>query len=390
MSPVLVGSLRPGALTCPPLQGRPGPLQARARESIRRIGRRSPASPKPTLRLGKYQEALSFRRPSREDWSRPAAARVRGRIYAAMGRTSEALAEIERIERDNTPAQLESDWRRVAGDRAVTYAAIYAQLGRADEAIAALEQGVEAHFRREPGAMLPFVPMGSGLRIRFADIRGSTRYWNGRSCLVTRSRDSRSSALEVIGVIGRVGRGAARISRSVRSSSARSPGNPVVLRIARACRKGSAACSTWPAACRAHACQSNAIPVFRLAGSNERQNAAACSADRTASSVRPTAICARARLTSTSARSGDMASCIFSNRALDSVKTVDEPLSSAPLRFEPRRAPRVPPRNSSPAADLEKNAAASRSQRLRLGMSSLRASQHAQTQLRVGLLLRRG
>jgi tetratricopeptide (TPR) repeat protein len=91
----------------------------------------------------------------------PAAARVRGRIYAAMGRTSEALAEIERIKRDNT-----------AGDRAVTYAAIYAQLGRADEAIAALEQGVEAHFRREPGAMQPFVPMDPV----FDPIRGHPRF----------------------------------------------------------------------------------------------------------------------------------------------------------------------------------------------------------------------
>ena len=124
------------------------------------------------IELGKYQEALSFADRLEKIGLAPAAARVRGRIYAAMGRTSEALAEIERIKRDNTPAQLESDWRGVAGDRAVTYAAIYAQLGRADEAIAALEQGVEAHFRREPGAMLPFVPMDPV----FDPIRGHPRF----------------------------------------------------------------------------------------------------------------------------------------------------------------------------------------------------------------------
>jgi hypothetical protein len=78
-----------------------------------------------------------------------------------MGRTSEALAEVERIKRDN-----------ITGDQAFSYAAIYAQLGRADEAIAALEQEVEAHFRREPGAMLPFVPMDPV----FDPIRGHPRF----------------------------------------------------------------------------------------------------------------------------------------------------------------------------------------------------------------------
>ncbi len=111
------------------------------------------------IELGKYQEALSF--ADRLEKIGLAPARLRGRIYAAMGRTSEALAEIERIKRDST-----------AGDQAVAYAAIYAQLGRADEAIAALEQGVEAHFRREPGAMLPFVPMDPV----FDPIRGHPRF----------------------------------------------------------------------------------------------------------------------------------------------------------------------------------------------------------------------
>jgi serine/threonine-protein kinase len=102
------------------------------------------------IELGKYQDALSFADRLEKVGSAPTAGRVRGRIYAAMGRVSEALAEVERIKRDKTTTP---------GDQAFYYAAIYAQLGRADEAVAALEQGVEAHFRREPGAILPFVPM---------------------------------------------------------------------------------------------------------------------------------------------------------------------------------------------------------------------------------------
>ena len=56
------------------------------------------------VQLGKYQEALSFIDRLEKVGPAPTAARVRGRIYAAMGRTSEALAEVERIKRDNTPA----------------------------------------------------------------------------------------------------------------------------------------------------------------------------------------------------------------------------------------------------------------------------------------------
>jgi tetratricopeptide (TPR) repeat protein len=116
------------------------------------------------VELGKYQDALSFVDRFERVGSAPIGARVRGRIHAAMGRTAEALAEIERIKRDKTTV--------TTADQAFYYAAIYAQLRRADEAIAALEQGVEAHFRREPGAILPFVPMDPV----FDPIRGHPRF----------------------------------------------------------------------------------------------------------------------------------------------------------------------------------------------------------------------
>jgi serine/threonine-protein kinase len=99
------------------------------------------------VELGKHQEALSFVVRLEKMGSAPTALRVRGRIYAAMGRTSDAQAIIETIKRDRT-----------VGDQRFSTAAIYAQLGRADEAVAGLEAGVEAHFRREAGAMLPFTP----------------------------------------------------------------------------------------------------------------------------------------------------------------------------------------------------------------------------------------
>ncbi|MGH9331183.1 MAG: protein kinase domain-containing protein [Vicinamibacterales bacterium] len=113
------------------------------------------------IQLGNYQEALTFIDRLEKVGSAPTAKRVRGRIYAAMGRTSEALAEVERIKRDKT-----------VGDQGFAIAAIYSQLRRPDEAIAALEGGVDAHFRREAGAILPFVPADPV----FDPLRGHPRF----------------------------------------------------------------------------------------------------------------------------------------------------------------------------------------------------------------------
>jgi serine/threonine-protein kinase len=95
--------------------------------------------------LGKFQAALDTidrleRVDNRQPW------RARGRVYAAMGRTADAIAVAERIAREGG-----------VGDRWFAQATIYVQLGRRTEALTALEKGVEAHFRGDPDTLLPFV-----------------------------------------------------------------------------------------------------------------------------------------------------------------------------------------------------------------------------------------
>jgi eukaryotic-like serine/threonine-protein kinase len=94
---------------------------------------------------GKFDAALeTIDRLERVDDRRPW--RARGRVYAAMGRTADALAVVERMSREGA-----------VGDRWFAQATIYTQLGRRDDALTALERGVQAHFRGDQDTVLPFV-----------------------------------------------------------------------------------------------------------------------------------------------------------------------------------------------------------------------------------------
>jgi len=94
---------------------------------------------------GRFDRALeTIERLERVDDRQPW--RARGLVDAAMGRTADALAVVERIAREGG-----------VGDRWFAQATIYVQLGRRADALAALERGVEAHFRGDPDTLLPFV-----------------------------------------------------------------------------------------------------------------------------------------------------------------------------------------------------------------------------------------
>ncbi len=95
--------------------------------------------------VGKFDAALeTIERLERVDDRQPW--RARGLVDAAMGRTADALAVVERIAHEGG-----------VGDRWFAQATIYVQLGRRADALSALERGVEAHFRGDPDTLLPFV-----------------------------------------------------------------------------------------------------------------------------------------------------------------------------------------------------------------------------------------
>ena len=98
------------------------------------------------VHVGKYEEAQALLDRHEQLYGPEVGPRVRGRLYAATGRTAEALAEVDRL-----------------GGRGTAVAMIYAQAGLHDEALAVLEAAVDAQLRGEPGGFSPFAMRDPGL-----------------------------------------------------------------------------------------------------------------------------------------------------------------------------------------------------------------------------------
>ena len=91
------------------------------------------------VQVGRYGEAEPLLDLHEQLYGLAAGVRERGRLYAATGRTAEAIAEVDRI-----------------GGEGSDVAIVYAQAGLHDQALAVLEAAVDARLRQEPVGFQPF------------------------------------------------------------------------------------------------------------------------------------------------------------------------------------------------------------------------------------------